>query len=122
MRRMFKIIPGAVMAASAVAGISLASTAPAEAETKHGCPSGYLCMYTKSGYDAGKPKHKFYKYGVHKLHNEYGYRAWINNQTGDAAASINKGSNGGGFRWELDAGFYTHFDVTPYNSVTLYRP
>lgn len=61
--------------------------ASAATSTIRGCPRGDVCMYTYSGWTHSRPEHKYYSYGCHRLHSEYGWRRVLNNQIGWAYAA-----------------------------------
>jgi hypothetical protein len=58
------------------------------ADTSHGCPSGYACMYTEQGYANNQPKHEYYKYGCYNLKDEEGFEYIFNNQVGSATVTV----------------------------------
>ncbi len=68
-----------VLAASMAAG-ALSGGTPAYAATVHGCPSGAFCVYPSSTGFSGGPTYRFYSYGAHNIHSQYGYHYVYNNQ------------------------------------------
>ncbi|NUV67258.1 MULTISPECIES: hypothetical protein [unclassified Streptomyces] len=124
MRLIRGTITRTAMAATALATgamLTMGGTASAAqaAGTIHGCPSGYVCLYPGAGWNGDKPSHKFYKYGTHKIYDQYGKKRWFNNQTGGAKAYRCKGSNGTNCGGNQRAGTYYDHDFTPINSVKL---
>jgi hypothetical protein len=120
-----------------ISGIGMLMTpATANAETRYpvgrGCPWDAFCIYPqKAGWNNDHPSYVFYMwYPPHQwgtphvwynLHGQYGIHKVYNN-TGCATVSMNKGYNGAG----SSAGPYVFegksydWDLTPYNSVTLW--
>ncbi len=57
MSRMIKIMSTLLMTIGAVIGIAIASTAPAQADSKWGCPEGRVCLYSEEGWWDDEPEH-----------------------------------------------------------------
>ncbi|GHH45059.1 hypothetical protein [Streptomyces candidus] len=93
--------------------------AGSEAATVHGCPSGYVCLYPNASWNNDQPAFKWYRYGSYNLSNQYGYKRFFNNQTGDAKARNCLGYNGTNCQGNQRAGTWYDYDYTPYNSVKL---
>lgn len=98
----------------------------AESGTESGCPYGAVCVYSGSDLSSSIT-YTFWSYGPHNLSAQYGKHAVLNNQYGDATASLCKGYNGTNCEPEL-LGAYEYCycwiapDLTPINSITLNRP
>jgi len=113
--------------AAAVAGVLLSATAltpaanAAAAKSRHGCPSGYVCIYPGKGWHNNKPSHKYYKYGCYKLYNQYGTHRVLNNQTGYAPTDGYTSSNcGKGFKFYIaSGGAWADVNLSPVNSIDL---
>lgn len=123
MRSRTSWIAKALMTCGAVAALTMTSAPPASAGhyERFGCPAGAVCIYSPSGWANNKPEHAYFSYGVHKLYNEYGDHYVLNNQYGGAVATLNKGSNGGGIVTTLAQDADIRKNLTPINSITLYR-
>ncbi|MFD7614022.1 hypothetical protein [Streptomyces sp. NPDC059828] len=120
MRKTFHAFAALATAAAAV----MALTGPAEAKPADwaGCPDGAVCIYPQNQNPAVRPTHVFWSYGAHNLSNQFGNHWVLNNQTGGATAALCTGSNGAGCGGRIAAGHGVYADLTPINSITLYRP
>ncbi len=107
------------LATGAVLTLGGSANAAEAAGTIYGCPSGYACVYPNASWNGGKPSLKFYKYGTHKIYNQFGKKRFFNNQTGGAKAYLCKGSNGTNCTVSQRAGTYYDYDFTPINTVKL---
>lgn len=123
MRVRIRLIGALLAVCGALAGIATVNvpTATAGAFERFGCPSGAVCIYSPKGWSNNKPEHAYFSYGVHKLHNEYGDHYVLNNQVGGHPATLNKGSNGGGIVTTLAQDARIRKNLTPINSITLYK-
>ncbi|GAA1850255.1 hypothetical protein [Myceligenerans crystallogenes] len=118
------MIRAEVVTTDAQIGTAGVDTTFAETDTfaasAHGCPSGYVCIYSSQyDLDNGIVEHWYSAYGSHQLYDEYGYHYIYNNQTGGAGFTLCQGSFGtdcGGT--PRDVGTY-YLDLTPYNSIKL---
>ncbi|CAL9360700.1 hypothetical protein SUDANB120_00656 [Streptomyces sp. enrichment culture] len=121
---MRKMIRGAAaLATAAAAVVALGGAAQAKpAGDWAGCPSGAVCIYPQDQNPAVKPTHVFYSYGAHKIYNQYGNHWVLNNQTGGATAALCTGSSGTGCGGRIAAQTGVYANLTPINSVALYRP
>jgi hypothetical protein len=112
-----------VSAAFALTLVPLVGSAYAGATTPlatiHGCPTGYVCLYPNASWNNDQPAFKWYDYGSYNLSNQFGYKRFFNNQTGDAKARNCLGYNGTNCQGNQSAGTYFDYDYTPYNSVKL---
>ncbi|QDP96850.1 hypothetical protein FOE78_13850 [Microlunatus elymi] len=126
---MTKIIPALGLTAAGVAAAAVTSAPPAHAQYptppgdwNHNCPSAYVCLYeSASDWNNGKIDTKYYTYGVHNLKDQVGYHVVYNHQTGGAKVSLNKYYGGGGAVHTIKAGYHRTYNLTPINSVTLYK-
>ncbi|MFI5617975.1 hypothetical protein [Streptomyces sp. NPDC051567] len=120
MRNMIRGAAAFVTVAAAV--MALGGPAAARPADWAGCPDGAVCVYPQNQNPAVKPSLIFRTYGAHNLSNQHGRHWVLNNQTGGATASLCTGTNGRGCggRIAQDRGVYA--DLTPINSITLYRP
>ncbi|WP_432004702.1 hypothetical protein [Streptomyces parvus] len=108
-----------VLATGAVLTMGGTANAAPTAGTIQGCPAGYVCLYPGSGWNGGKPTHKFYTYGTHKIYNQFGTMRIFNNQTGGAKAYVCKGGNGTDCGTAIQAGGSRVVNITPINSIKL---
>ncbi len=121
--------PAARQALTALAGGARASRAPARtvrvirASTSggsiHGCPYGYACMYTTSGFSKNAPEHEYFYYGCYGLTGEIGTRYMVNNQSGGATVSGYYHYGCTSKAWTLPPPFISEYDITPINSISL---
>ncbi|MET7619177.1 hypothetical protein [Streptomyces sp. NPDC005408] len=120
MRKIFR--GAAALATTAAAVMALSGTAEAKPADWAGCPDGAVCIYPQNQNPAVSPSQIFWSYGPHNLSNQFGNHWVLNNQTGGATASLCTGYNGAGCgeRIAQDHGVYA--DLSPINSITLYRP
>lgn len=122
MNRVTKIIASTAVAIGLAGGTLLTTADPAAANTKWGCPDGYVCMYTSGGLQNHSPDLVFYTYGVHQFYGQYGKRFVVNNQTGGAKMSVNAGWDGSGASKKVKPGKVWKGKIDKKNSVTLYTP
>jgi hypothetical protein len=112
-------------ATAAVAGVvSVPASADAATYTVHGCPSGYLCVYPQNaGWNGDRPSLKYYSYGYHNIHNQYGTHRVLNNQYGGAYAWLCPGYNGtaSGPYEGMSQDHWGDYNLTPINSIVLSR-
>lgn len=101
------------------ASASAAGPDDVEAEALHGCPSGAVCIYDGAGWDAKVPEHVYWSYGPHKLYDEYGKHAMVNNQTGGATMTLCEGADGTNCIDPRSAPATEFPDLTRFNSVKL---
>ncbi|MFD6288974.1 hypothetical protein [Streptomyces sp. NPDC060205] len=112
--------------ARAAAAVSLAlgvlttvgSTA-AHADTWHGCPDGYVCLYPGASWNNDTPSHVYYNYGTYNLSGMFGTYRIANNQTDGATMRTCTGYDGTGCEGYLPAQWSIDKDMTPINSITL---
>lgn len=57
--------------------------------------------------------------GAHNLSNQYGVHRVFNNQYGGWYATLNKGYNGANPVFRINEYYYTDYNLTPINSVSL---
>jgi hypothetical protein len=111
--------------AIAVAGTSvvllMGMPAPAaHAATYQGCPDGWVCLYPQdTGWNGGRPSHKWYYYGSYNLSNQFGTHRFFNNQTGGAKAWTCLNYGGTNCPTYQPAGSWWDYNFTPINSVKL---
>jgi hypothetical protein len=92
-----------------------------------GCPEGNVCIYAEGRYnfDAGDVTNKYFRYGTYNLSNQVNYHWVLNNQTGqfeDAYVKLCTGYNGtGDCSTVLVPGYGDYLNLTPINSIVLYR-
>ncbi|GHD93010.1 hypothetical protein [Streptomyces naganishii] len=121
MRKMIRGAAALATAAAAVVGLSgVADARPADPWA--GCPDGAVCVYPQDQNPAVRPSLVFYSYGPHNLTNQYGRHWVLNNQYGGATAALCTGSGGVGCGSRIAQGTGVYADLTPVNSITLYRP
>lgn len=97
-------------------------TAPAEAASSHGCPSGYVCIYPQNaGWNNNKPEQPlYYRYGWYNLHGQLGTHRVFDNQTGGASVFLCYGYGGtGGYATQIPAPRVQDLNLTPINSIVL---
>jgi hypothetical protein len=109
---------GGAHARWAAAGTARLMSAAAAASI-HGCPYGYACMYTTSGFSKNTPEHKYYYYGCYDLSNETGTRYMVNNQSGGATVSGYYNYGCTSKAWTIPPPFIMEVDITPINSISL---
>ncbi|GAA1490738.1 hypothetical protein [Brachybacterium sacelli] len=113
----------AALSATAVGGMaasaSATGTSDAEAKALHGCPSGAVCIYDDAAWEAKQPEHMYWSYGPHKLYDEYGTHALVNNQTGGATMTLCEGADGTNCIDPRPAPATEFPDLTRFNSVKL---
>ncbi|WP_338674965.1 hypothetical protein V1460_19720 [Streptomyces sp. SCSIO 30461] len=112
----------AALATAAAAVMAFTGPADAKAADWAGCPDGAVCIYPQNQNPAVRPTHIFWSYGSHNLSNQFGNHWVLNNQTGGATAALCTGYNGAGCGGRIAADHGVYADLTPINSVTLYRP
>ena len=103
-------------------GSSLHTTHAAPADgSVYGCPKGYACIYPGKDANNNVPQHKYYYYGVYKLHNEYGYHYIVNNQYDGAIVRLCTDWNGKNCptTMQFDNGGAGLFNLSPINSIVL---
>ncbi|MFJ2607401.1 hypothetical protein ACIQOU_16390 [Streptomyces sp. NPDC091279] len=115
-RIMTTVAAGALLAGVGLTSSGAASAVPAET---NGCGNGVVCLYTDSGWQAHKPQHTYWVYGVSNLNNETGMRVLFNNQRGGAVASLCTGKNGSGNCTRVLQGQSWRGNITPINSIVL---
>lgn len=118
MRKMMSAAAAFATAAAAVVAMSGA----AHADPWANCPDGYVCVYPQNQNPAQSPSLKWEAYGAHNLSNQYGNHWVLNNQTGGATMALCTGYNGSGCGQRIPAGEGVYADLTPINSIVLYRP
>ena len=108
----------ATMSVSVLAGPAPSAFAAGAA---HGCPAGYVCIYPRNaGWNHDRPEHRFYSYGYHNLHAEYGTHRVFNNQSGAAVVWYCLGYNGtGGSNVLMGSPVWHDDNLTPINSMML---
>lgn len=113
-----------VVTTDASIGTAGADAAAEESSTfrasAHGCPSGYVCIYSSEyNLNNGIVEHWYYTYGSHRLYDEYGTHWIYNNQTGGAGFTLCRGTYGTDCDGTpRDVGTYV-LDLTQYNSIKL---
>lgn len=122
MRKITKIGIGAATVVAA-AGTSLMAAPAAHASgTYEGCPYGAVCIYpANKGWNGGHPESGgvFWSRGAHNLSNQYGVHRVFNNQYGGWYATLNKGYNGRYPVFRINQYYYTDYNLTPINSISL---
>lgn len=122
MRKITKIGIGAATVVAA-AGTSLMAAPAAHASgTYQGCPYGAVCIYpANKGWNGGHPESGgvFWSRGAHNLSNQYGVHRVFNNQYGGWYATLNKGYNGRYPVFRINQYYYTDYNLTPINSISL---
>lgn len=89
----------------------------------NGCGHGVVCMYTDSGYQAGKPAHRWYQYGCYNLSNELGDRYIFNHQFSGASVTLYTGHDcKSGESYHIPSGTTWQGNITPINSLRLKPP
>jgi len=109
----------ALTAGAAVTMVSPAHADDVEAQARHGCPYGAVCIYPQDNWNGGKPEHVYHSYGAHPLHEEYGVQRLFNNQYGGSTVSLCKGTDGTNCGTEMDPNTYADVDFTPFNTIRL---
>jgi hypothetical protein len=105
----------------ALEGVNTSAHAAPAAESVHGCPSGYACIYPEGNSETPSPK--FYYYGVHRLSNQFNRHIVFNNQTGGALLKLCTDWNGNTCPYTVSPGGWgVSYDLTPINSVVLSPP
>ncbi|MER6999337.1 hypothetical protein [Streptomyces sp. NPDC000410] len=120
---MRKVFHGfAALTTTVAAVLAFGGAAEAKPADWAGCPDGAVCIYPQDQDPAQKPSDIFYSYGAHNLSNQFGNHWVLNNQTGGATAALCTGSGGSGCGERIAADTGVYADLTPINSITLYRP
>lgn len=86
------------------------------------CPLGYVCIYPASDNPNTRADNTYYRYGVYKLSNQYGYHDIVNNQTGGAKVLLCTDWNGTICPvtvYVTGQKLYYAYDLTPINSIKL---
>ena len=104
----------------ALSGAAQAEDRAVDATVDTGCPRGAVCVYPDDSWNGGNPTYVFWSYGTHKIYNQFGFHRVYNNQTGGAGSSLCAGSNGTDCE-PLSAGFFWDTDLTPINSIKLFK-
>ena len=117
----------AVAAAALTMTTLIAVSAPAQAAghavpaaVDTGCPRGAVCVYPDASWNGGNPTYVFWSYGTHRIYNQFGFHRVYNNQTGGAGSSLCTGTNGTDCT-PLDADYFWDTNLTPINSINLFR-
>lgn len=105
----------------AVLGLGLASASvAAAASSSHGCPHGDVCVYPHASWNDNHPSLRFFHYGPHNLHDQFGIHRVFNNQWSDADVWLCKGYNGyGGFTEGFNSPQWDDVNLGPVNSIQL---
>jgi hypothetical protein len=91
--------------------------------TSYGCPTGYVCMYTSTGFSNSSPEHLYFQYACYNLSNETGERYVYNNQqTTGASATLWKGFNCTNPLTTVQSAGLWVGDVTLIHSISLNLP
>ena len=102
--------------------VATASASPGLRPNDHGCPRGYVCIYPRdAGWNNNHPSYRFYYYGVHNLHNQFGTHRVFNNQYDQASANLCPRYNTcflEGMAW-IRASEWGDYNLTPVNSISL---
>jgi len=108
--------------ASAVLAIGALIILPgtAEAGSRHGCPSGYVCLYHGPSWDDDSPESKYFYYGTFDISERGMYRIFNNQDYGDWV-DICRSSSGTDCPKSLKPGAYVDIDLTPINSIRLHQ-
>ena len=114
-------VTGAIGASAPAQADQLSSERSPAGGAFEGCPYGAVCIYPDDSWNGGNPEHVYWSYGTHKLYNEYGTHRVFNNQSGNASARICKGSSGTKCGEKLIPFRYMDVNLTPINSIRLYR-
>ncbi|MET7478957.1 hypothetical protein ABZT17_31985 [Streptomyces sp. NPDC005648] len=125
MRKIFSAAAAFATAATAVVAMSgAAQAAPAGNSTVYGCQSGNVCIWPEgvNPVDNPHPTNQYSAYGYHNLSNQYGYHWVLNNQYGGAGAALCNNYGGTNCNEYLAQDQWTYTDLTPINSIVLYRP
>lgn len=119
MHRITKVAVGAALAVAA-GGVSLAAAPSAHAAgTYEGCPYGAVCVYPNASWNGGHPSAEYWSRGAHNLSNQFGVHRVFNNQYGGWYATLNKGYNGKDPVFRINEYYYTDYNLTPINSISL---
>ncbi|GAB2607795.1 hypothetical protein GCM10027168_45920 [Streptomyces capparidis] len=121
MRKTIRGAAALATAAAAVLALNGAATA-GPANEWAGCPHGAVCVYPQDQNPAVRPSLVFRTYGAHNLSNQFGNHWVLNNQYGGATASLCTGRDGAGCGDRIAESRGVYADLTPINSITLYRP
>ncbi|MFI9284661.1 hypothetical protein [Streptomyces werraensis] len=118
----------AVAAATGTTVLTGATGASAAAQDWAGCPDGNVCIYAEGRYSnigAGDITNKYFRYGTYNLSNQVNQHWVLNNQNGpfeDAYVKLCTGYNGtGDCSKVLGPGYGEYLNLTPINSIVLYR-
>ncbi len=119
--KLLNSIGSSLFSLSALLLLGTTATSPAQAQTRFGCPSGYVCIYPEKVSIRNEPTNKYYRYGTYKLYNQYNAHGVFNNQTGGAKVQLCKNSNGTNCPYTLGANQYYYYNLTPINSIKLIK-
>ncbi|GAA2768620.1 hypothetical protein GCM10010103_76630 [Streptomyces paradoxus] len=119
----------AVAAATGTTVLMGATGASAAAQADWaGCPDGNVCIYAEGRYSnigAGDITNKYFRYATYNLSNQVNQHWVLNNQNGpfeDAYVKLCTGYNGtGDCSKVLGPGYGEYLNLTPINSIVLYR-
>ncbi|MEU4191101.1 hypothetical protein AB0E69_04325 [Kribbella sp. NPDC026611] len=120
MRKITKVLSGAVAAVGALTALAVTAPAAQAAGTYQGCPYGAVCVYPQNtDWNNGHPSQILWSYGVHKLSNQYGQHMVFNNQYGGAKAKLCKGWDGSNCVWYYDMYTANNYDLGPINTIVI---
>ncbi len=123
MHRIARIGIGTATVAAALGTSLLGAPAAQASGTVQGCPRGAVCIYpANKGYNHGHPEAGgiFWSRGPHNLKGQYGVHRVLNNQYGGWYVTLNKGSGGSHPAFRINEFYYTDYNLTPINSITLH--
>ncbi|MDT6984248.1 hypothetical protein ACFSUJ_28145 [Streptomyces lusitanus] len=130
MRNKFRnLLAVSAVAAATGATVLMGATGASAAQADWaGCPDGNVCIYAEGRYSnigAGDITNKYFRYGTYNLSNQVNQHWVLNNQTGpfeDAYVKLCTGYNGtGDCSKKLGPGYGEYLNLTPINSIVLYR-